>query len=609
MKNNIFNKNNNIKCLAIAATALLTVSCDDYLTITPSNQIVEEDFWADRNDLNNMVSACYTQYNNMVSDIMLWGEVRGDNFILNDNGRSNTQYRNIMNANLMCNYNLFKWEKLYKEINYCNKVLVHGPEIIERDESFIDADWQPIRAEILTLRALAHFYLTRIWKDIPYITTDYNNSEQNFIVEQTPQIQVLDNIIKDLNIAESNAMEEFSNSVWNCGRITKDAVRAILADVHLWRASLAANSNQKEDCDKCIEYCNKIINHKLQVRAKYLIDDAYVLGEPSVEALQKKLTIENLLIPNVIDIKNSEYETEIYAYNNVFGEGNSRESIFELQFDGIINSNGINGNFYDLQKSSINTFVGPENTVSEINTKPNDFYPQYVFTKTDYRRWETFLHSKSGDQQVYPIYKFAYETVKQIQKNADMMTDNTLSSLSHTYSSVSNSAVQKNWPIYRIADVFLMKAEAISQVCADTDTIRLKEGFDLCRALFKRSNPYAYSPANLTSKDDSLDFKYFISKEGLEALVMGERQRELYAEGKRWFDLVRYAQRKNSTTSMIKNFLGRKYTENRSAIISKLSTIESLYSPIHKDETKVNNLLKQNKIWDQEESISKTDNL
>ena len=28
-------------------------SCDDYLTVLPTNQITEDDFWKDKNDLDN----------------------------------------------------------------------------------------------------------------------------------------------------------------------------------------------------------------------------------------------------------------------------------------------------------------------------------------------------------------------------------------------------------------------------------------------------------------------------------------------------------------------------------------------------------------------------
>ena len=184
-----------------------------------------------------------------------------------------------------------------------------------------------------------------------------------------------------------------------------------------------------------------------------------------------------------------------------------------------------------------------------------------------------------------------------------MMTDNTASDYEAAYTN--RSTDNANWIFYRLSDVMLMKAEAISQLY--TDEANLREGFMLVRHIFKRSNPYAYSTTNSNASNDSLNFETFSTPEGLEALVMAERQREFFAEGKRWFDLVRYAQRKGSTTEMVKNFLGRKYSENKNAIVSKLSTLESLFSPIYESEIKNNPLLKQNSVWKTNENTSKTD--
>ena len=55
---------NKIKNIALIGMVAVTggwglTSCDDFLTITPTNSIVEEDFWKDRNDLQNVVNACY----------------------------------------------------------------------------------------------------------------------------------------------------------------------------------------------------------------------------------------------------------------------------------------------------------------------------------------------------------------------------------------------------------------------------------------------------------------------------------------------------------------------------------------------------------------------
>lgn len=615
MKNyiNIINKSigtTTIK-LVVLASGLLVTSCDDFLTITPSNQIVEEDFWEDRNDLENVVSACYTRYVTMLNELIQWGEIRSDNLML-PTGVTNTQTTNVMNANLRPSYNMFDWTSLYNEINFCNKVLAHGPQIVRNDESFSQGDWEPIKAEMVTLRALSHFYLLRTWGEIPYITVDYNNDSQNFLVPQSTQEQVLDSIIQDLESVKDIAMNDYGQTVWNKGRITKKAVYSLLADVYLWRASknsssdsVAVYGNQaKEDYLKCIDCCNWVINDMIDDKVKQLNKDGAILGGVKKE----DLTIEDLLIPNEDDPKNK-YATNIGSFYYIFGNGNSSESIFELQFDGTNNKNSINNSYWDMNSSKVGSLTSSDALVNSVAPTPNALTLSSVFTRTDYRRWET-LHYTDANQLDFPIFKYQGVKVSQYNGTAGVnaiLQDNSATNLKCSYSVRTNTSNDANFIFYRLADIMLMKAEAISQT-AETDSA-LKEGFDLCRHIFRRNNPYAYASNNIKSKEDSLNYSVFNTSDGLEALVMAERQREFYGEGKRWFDLVRYAQRKGGTSQMLKFYLGRKYSDNKNAVFAKLATIESLFAPIYTNEIKNNPLLHQNSVWKENESTSKTDEL
>ena len=86
--------------------------------------------------------------------------------------------------------------------------------------------------------------------------------------------------------------------------------------------------------------------------------------------------------------------------------------------------------------------------------------------------------------------------------------------------------------------------------------------------------------------------------------MLRERQREFFGEGKRWFDLVRYALRQGNTSKML-NILTLKYSTNASAIKAKLATINSLFNPVYESEIKVNTALVQNPAWITDETIVK----
>jgi hypothetical protein len=128
---------NKIALCGFVAASVGFTSCEDFLTITPTNAIVEEDFWEDRNDLENVVTACYKRI--IASDILekyiLFGEGRSENYTKSQ-GTSWQDLDNLMNANLLPTSDMFNWTAFYNHINFCNKVLAHGPETVANDESF-----------------------------------------------------------------------------------------------------------------------------------------------------------------------------------------------------------------------------------------------------------------------------------------------------------------------------------------------------------------------------------------------------------------------------------------------------------------------------------------
>lgn len=611
MKNNIFKT---IAISSIVASGMLMSSCEDFLTITPTSQIVEEEFWQDKTDLENVVAACYARMTkgDMTDKYIICGELRSDNFV-QKTGNSDTGIRNIMGGNLMPNNGMFSWACFYNAINYCNKVLAHGPEIVEKDESFSMGDWEPIKAEMLALRALNHFYLVRTYGEVPYVTTDYNNDSQNMLQPQLTQEAVLDSIITDLEEAKNYAMENYGNTVFNKGRFTKKSIYTLLADVYLWRASkntsadsIAVYGNQaQEDYKKVIEYCDWVMNDIIKDRTKQINDNGLVLGGLTFDLTLDDLLIRNEQTPGAASFLNN----SIGAYENIFANANSSESIFELQFDynnGVTNGSLVSFYLTFGTENKAGSLVLSDALYGSTLDVVNSTAPTSVYSKTDYRKWENMLYT-SAQQTEYPFCKYILSMVSQSNGSSNSVTDN--SSWNANNTQAKKSTMDSNWILYRLSDIVFMRAEAVSQLVDATEEDRIESVLNV-REIFKRSNPYAYANSNSKASTDSINVDFFAATgETLEALVMAERQREFVGEGKRWFDLVRFAQRRGSTKDMFDTYLGRKYGDNREAVKSKLSTIQSLFSPIHKDEIDVNPLLHQNSVWNTSESTSKTDKL
>ncbi|MCQ2212715.1 MAG: RagB/SusD family nutrient uptake outer membrane protein [Bacteroidaceae bacterium] len=620
-------------CTCLAAGFVMS-SCDDFLTITPTDKIVEEEFWQDKNDLTNSVYACYKRMTNydLLNAYLTWGEIRSDNFERSTTTGSTGQVANIMNANLLSTYNAFNWTSAYNCINYCNKILAHGPEILANDESFSEGDWTPIRAEIIALRAFNHFYLVRTFGEIPYVTKDYNNDSEELRQTQETQLTVLNNIIDDLESVKDQAMSDYGKTVLNKGRLTKKAIYTLLADVYLWRASYKAGNchpfvnrtipsyndlyvdkvpyvaetyktTAEADYKKCVECCDKVIDIAKAEYIKKMKESGEAIGGVV------EFELGDLLAQNV---NKTGTLNQTSAYTKIFGTGNSDESIFELQFDGTTYGNGVvTGLYFQVTNAKQGQYQAASALIEGNLTSPNTILPNLLYTKTDYRLWDYLQVPTTGNGTPEgTIIKFVSRENHQYKTRSTttVMEDNMSTTKCYATQLLrSSSNMDANWIFYRMSEVFLMKAEAMSQLYTDPED--LKEGFKYVREVFKRSNPFAYSPSNAAAKDDSLKFDgNFDTQKGLEMLVMAERQRELYGEGKRWFDLVRLAQRRGSTEDML-TLLTRKYATNRKSIQAKLADMQSLFSPVYENELKSNTWLYQNGAWENNSSSGRTDNL
>lgn len=546
---------NIIRNFSLGLMLLMLNSCGEWLEITPLNDIVLENFWTDKTDVENVVASCYSAMlgNDVVSRMLVWGELRSDNMV---QGQSIPDADNeILRANLLPTNPYTSWTCFYNVINRCNTVLYYAPQVAEKDPNFNESSLKAIEAEVTALRALCYFYLMRTFRDVPYTSEPSIDDNQRYDLAPTPFDDLLQILIQDLEACKDYAIKAYGNKAYNTGRITRDAIYALLADFYLW----------DEDYANCVKYCDLVIKSK---REQY-----NELNKDKEELAENEYPLIEAETPGSSVTGNS--------YNQIFGNGNSTESIFELYFqespDRLTNTavSRYYGSFNEPRG-----YVGAPDFVGRDRNGGNDvfLYGNDVFAKKDVRSREYIARSSSG---VFPITKYAYRNVS-------------------NENGVYRSTNFANWIIYRLSDVMLMKAEALTNMVVETaeeDTasdesvqakILLNQSFALVRAVYNRSNPEAGR--------DSLDFTRYSSKDNMNALIMAERQRELMFEGKRWFDLVRMARREGNNTRLV-DIVISKYTENQSTIRSKMMSVDALYFPYNEEELKVNSYLKQNPAY------------
>lgn len=145
-----------------------------------------------------------------------------------------------------------------------------------------------------------------------------------------------------------------------------------------------------------------------------------------------------------------------------------------------------------------------------------------------------------------------------------------------------------NFIVYRMADVMLMKAEAMVFMGSDVESWTVALG--LVNQIRTRSNLPVLEPVlEELSQADMLE------------IILHERNMELAAEGKRWYDLLRLGKANGfqyRTQFLIDKVIEYNNTANPAWIRSVLSNDNALYLPIEASEILNNRKLVQNPYYD-----------
>lgn len=541
-----------IKHTAVVLCTLGTLtSCSDFLDTVPLNEIVLENFWENEEEVNSVVMSCYSRMaqGDFLTRLILWGELRSDNVVAgNITGEihyvDNEQLQDMLDGNILPNHYIADWSSFYSVINRCNTVLYYAPGVLEKDPDFNQSEWNYLKAEMLTLRALCYFYLVRSFRDVPFVVEPTLDDSQEFKQAAANPDSVLNQLVLDLQEAEVYALKEFpegasSEYSYSKARVTKQTVWALLADICLWL----------ERYDECITYCEKVIEAKKEQAEK---EHMNYYGDYPLIANQKSSSSNGLH----------------QAYAQIFGIGNSFESIFEMPF----------GYNYEDKRDAIRSYYGSIDVsigamsastfIAEGAKDGND-----IFKSSDIRAIECFDIKATG---TFPIHKYVCSVITD---------DGNLGYPGYKYS---------NWIFYRLTDVMLMEAEALVERndSAGKKAVDLEKAFGLVSAVYHRAN----------LQGDDLVKKDYTTQDAMRELVLLERHRELMFEGKRWFDLVRKARREGSNDAML-DLATRKFT-NPGLVKSKWIKPDMLYLPIHEDELKVNTKLVQNPEYETEKTIT-----
>lgn len=236
-------------------------------------------------------------------------------------------------------------------------------------------------------------------------------------------------------------------------------------------------------------------------------------------------------------------------FNALYYNGNSNEGIFELQFDA---------------------------------QKLNPFFPVFSSTFSN-RRW--IMHPSIMDR----VFTIDFTNDQNYDIRADGASVRAATSTIWKYVGASATTLRSvdqsfaHWFFYRYADILLMKAEALNESGQGA------EALNLIYTIRRRANALAATDLMPAASD----------KNGIQDFILQERAREFCFEGKRWYDLLRFAKRDNyARLGILLNAVSMSVPSNlQQSAMAKLQDKNSHYFPVYLFELQSNNLLVQNPFY------------
>lgn len=377
----------------------------------------------------------------------------------------------------------------------------------------------------------------------------------NEIIKNAPLVQEKDNTFTDYQLKGWMAEAYFlrSLSYFYLVRIFKDV-------------PLILEPSETDDTDFYIPKSDEAvvlaqITKDLEENRNFAIADGYptlaeIKGRASkaaFDALLADIALWNFDYNKVLEhVARIEANKEIVLmpsgkWFELYYPGNALESIFEFQFD--MGRNQSNQLYGLTNRNSYN--YDPSQTALEMFAR--------LYAK-ELVRGEDASIKRYGDDD-YIIWKYV----------GSAPDGNTIRT-----GTLQNSA---NWIVYRLADVLLMKAEALSQLN------RYGEALEIINLIRDRASVGAIGlPNSATAYEDA---------------ILEERALELAFEGKRWFDLLRMGRRNNyARKEKLIEVIVRNVPSTQKRILAvKLTNPLGWYMPVHEDELERNKNLVQNPYY------------
>ena len=487
----LFQKFSSIGTIKICVIFYLIFGCDK-LDEEPLTNVSTEQFYSSETDALAALNGAYSRLksgNGYYKQLFLSAL-----FASSDQGWSTYLFKDFKTGTITnTNSNLTPiWRDIYLAIRDANNVIAKVPNI-DMDEDLK----LRIIGEAKFLRALHYFNLVRCFGEVPLRTQPVKDADENGL-PLSPIVDIYRTIIEDLEFASINCWdrdEKRSGHHNNLGRVTNTAANAMLAKVYLRIASA------KRTAMDGIEGNYKYLSFTNDTR--YYYELAKVYSDLALEGLGFSL------------------EVNFDGYSSIFNpeNGNNPEMIFDVQGSSIVGQGTAVSNLFSPKDSGLcGSGWGGSNKL-----KPK--FINFLMDKSDNRFQSTIIKSYENNTRFFELNPGSVGYVPTILETGERKPNQTLwqtwTSKYIDTEATTEYTSRQNWHVIRLADVYLMRAEAIVEITQDPSLAN--DDFNILRS---RAGVNQFDGGNMSMSQFRDE-------------ILRERAAELYMEGHRFFDITR----------------------------------------------------------------------
>lgn len=637
-----------IKKTSIIIFLAILSSCQDYLDVVPDNVATTDNAFSMRSQAEKYLFTCYSYMPENGFYTTNPALVAGDEiwFMYTDRYTPVNNWQIALgNQNIVDPYADF-WNgrnngrPLFEGLRDCNVFLENIHRVMDMD----DGEKNRWTAEVKFLKAYYHFYLLRMYGPIPLIKDNLpiESNTEDVMVYRDPVDDCVDYIVHLLDEAVEELPEVITDEYNELGRITKPVALALKARVLVTAASPLFNGNtdfsslidnkgrhlinQTEDpakWDSAMVACQKAIDlcHSLGY-ALYQFNQSETNYNISPE-IEEQLSIRNAVCEKwnreIIWANTQSWANDIQRktlpklFNFEWNSSGNPQGVYsptlkiaELFYTkhGVPIDEDVTWDYagrYNLrtateaEKYYIKT--GEQTAALHFDREPR-FYADLGFDRgVWYGNGSSSDGNFNSDAALY-VKGLAEEMAARAGLDNYSITGYYAKKLVN-YQGVVNtssgvySAVTYPWPEFRLADLYLLYAEALNEVSGPTsealywiNKVRERAGLSTVEEAWTN---YSSEPTKYTTKS------------GLREIIHQERLIELAFEGHRFWDLRRWKTAHNVVTGTVRGWdIDQKEAESyyRSKILyNQVFQLRDYFWPLKETDLQQNRNLIQNPGW------------